>query len=382
MPTPRRILTAALAISTAALTVATSLATATSAPAAHEPAAQEPTAKQPARLQQALDAVVAAGAVGAVAEVRTDHGIWRSASGAAEFNGGKPEPQDLFRAGSVSKTFVATVVLQLVQEQKVRLDDKLVNLLPQTAGDVPNAETITVQQLLTHTSGLADYMRDLPLNPPSAFLAVRWKTWDRWEMVKLAAAHPSTEQGKYKYSNAGYQLLAMIIEHVTGHSYGSEIKHRVIDRLGLQGTTMPGTDPFIHGPHLHGYLPVDGQPFDLTVMNPSVFGAPGELVSSTSDLNRFFDALLHGKLVRRNLLELMKEPPAGSTYGLGLRKRTLTCGITAYGNDGDALTYLTYSFTTEDRRRQVTVSLTPWGPDRNSTDDAVDTLIEKALCPS
>jgi D-alanyl-D-alanine carboxypeptidase len=377
MPTPRRILTAALAISTAALTVATSLATATSAPAAPEPAA-----KQPARLQQALDAVVAAGAVGAVAEVRTDHGIWRSASGAAEFNGSKPEPQDLFRAGSVSKTFVATVVLQLVHEHKVGLDDKLVNLLPQTAGVVPNAETITVQQLLTHTSGLADYMRDLPLNPPSAFLAVRWKTWDPWEMVKLAAAHPSTEQGKYKYSNAGYQLLGMIIERVTGHSYGSEIKHRVIDRLGLQGTTMPGTDPFIHGPHLHGYLPVDGQPFDLTVMNPSVFGAPGELVSSTSDLNRFFDALLRGKLVRRDLLELMKKPPAGSTYGLGLRQRTLTCGITAYGNDGDALTYLTYSFTTEDRRRQLTVSLTPWGPDRNSTDQAVDTLLEKALCPS
>ena len=370
MPTPRRILTAALAASTAALTFAASWATAA------------PAAPQPAGLQQALDAVIAAGAVGAVAEVRTDHGTWRSVSGAAEFNGSRPEPQDLFRAGSVTKTFLATVVLQLVQEHKLRLDDKLVNLLPQTAGVVPNAENITVEQLLTHTSGLADFMGDMPLNPPSAFLAVRWKTWDPWEMVKLAAAHPSTEQGKYKYSNAGYQLLGMIIQRVTRHPYGSEIKHRVIDRLHLQGTTMPGTDPFIHGPHLHGYLPVDGQPFDLTVMNPSVFGAAGEIVSTTADLNRFFDALLHGKLLRRDLLAKMEKPPAGSTYGMGLRKRTLTCGVTAYGNDGDALTYLTYSFTTEDRRRQVTVSLTPWGPDRNSTDDAVDALVEKALCPS
>lgn len=368
MPTPRRILTAALAASTAALTLAASLA------------AAAPAAPPQAGLQQALDAVVAAGAVGAVAEVRTDHGTWRSSSGSAEFNGSKPKPQDLFRAGSVTKTFVATVVLQLVQEHKLGLDDKLADLLPQTAGVVPNAEHITVEQLLTHTSGLADFMRDLPLNPPSSFLAIRWKTWDPWEMVKLAAAHPSTEQGKYKYSNAGYQLLGMIIQRTTHHSYGAEIQHRIIERLGLRGTTMPGTDPFIHGPHLHGYLPVDGQPVDLTVMNPSVFGASGEIVSTTSDLNRFFDALLQGKLLHRDLLAKMEKPPAGSTYGMGLRKRTLACNVTAYGNDGDSLTYLTYSFTTEDR--QITVSLTPWGPDRNSTDQAVDALVEKALCPN
>jgi D-alanyl-D-alanine carboxypeptidase len=160
----------------------------------------------------------------------------------------------------------------------------------------------------------------------------------------------------------------------------------VIDRLGLRGTTMPGTRPLIHGPHPHGYLPVEEEdgvvrPVDLTAMNPSLFGAAGELVSTTGDLNRFFAALLEGRLVRRDLLELMKTPPASSSYGLGLRKRTLPCGVTAYGNDGDALVYLTYSFVTADGDRRVTVSLTPWGPDRNSTDDAVDALVEAALCP-
>jgi D-alanyl-D-alanine carboxypeptidase len=381
MPTPRRILTAALATSTAALTVAASLAT-----AAPTPATAEPANAKPAGLQHALDAVVAAGAVGAVAEVRTDGSTWRSTSGAAQFNGTRPNPQDLFRAGSVTKTFVATVVLQLVEEHRLALDDKLADLLPQTAGVVPNAERITVEQLLTHTSGLADFMGDLPLNPPSSFLAIRWKTWDPWDMVKLAAAHPSTDQGKYKYSNAGYQLLGMIIQRTTHHSYGAEIQHRIIERLGLRDTAMPGIDPLIHGPHLHGYLPVEKngaiQPVDLTELNPSVFGASGELVSTPADLNHFFDALLQGRLLRRDMLELMKALPDGSTYGMGLRERTLTCGVTAYGNDGDALTYLTYSFTTKDRRRQVTVSLTPWGPDRNSTDDAVDALVEKALCPS
>ena len=318
--------------------------------------------------------------------MRTDRGTWRGTSGVSEFAGTTPVPdRGLFRAGSVTKTFLATVVLQLVEERKLGLDDRLVDLLPQTAGVVPGADLITIRQLLTHTSGLGDFMHDLPLQPPSAFLAVRWKTWDPWEMVKLAAAHPVTAPGKYRYSNAGYLLLGMVVERITGHSYGTEIRHRVIDRLGLQGTSMPGTDPFIHGRHLHGYLPVEEngtvQPVDLTELNPSVFGAAGELVSTTSDLNRFFAALLKGKLVRPDLLELMKTPPTGSTYGMGLRKRTLSCGVTAYGNDGDALVYLTYSFTTADRRRQVTVSLTPWGPDRNSTDDAIDNLIDRALCP-
>ncbi|WP_198676101.1 serine hydrolase domain-containing protein [Kribbella monticola] len=354
-------------------------------------------AKRSAGLQQALDAIVAAGAVGTLAEVRTDRGILRGTSGVSEFGSTTPVPaRGLFRAGSITKTFLAAVVLQLVAERKLALDDHLTDLLPQSAGVVPGAEHITVQQMLTHTSGLGDFMSDLPLRPPSAFLAVRWKTWDPWELLKLASAHPTTTPGQYHYSNAGYLLLGMVVERTTGHSYGTEIQHRVIDRLGLHQTTMPGTDPFIHGPHPHGYLPVEDngtiRPVDLTELNPSVFGAAGELVSSTSDLNRFFAALLDGKVVRRDLLPLMTQPPEGSTYGAGLRERTLACGVaagsgqpaahvTAYGNDGDALAYLSYSFTTADRRRQATVSLTPWGPDRNSTDGAVDALIEQALCP-
>jgi D-alanyl-D-alanine carboxypeptidase len=378
MTSLRRILAASTAVGTlATFAVATATATpgvTTSAPA---PAAG---------LQQALDAVVAAGAAGALAEVRDGSATWRGSSGVAKLGSPTAVPaQGRFRAGSITKTFLATVVLQLVAERQLSLDDVLEDLLPRTAGVVPGADRITVRQLLTHTSGLGDFMGDLPLRPPSAFLGVRWKTWDPWEMITMAVSHPATAPGQYRYSNAGYLLLGMVVERITGHSYGSEVRHRVIDRLGLHGTTMPGTDPLIHGPHSHGYLPVeeDGtvRPVDLSVMNPSVFGASGEIVSTAADLNRFFAALLDGRLVRRDLLEVMKTPPDGSTYGLGLRKRTLGCGVTVYGNDGDALVYLAYAFITADGRRQVTVSLTPWGPDRNSTDGAVDALLDRALCP-
>ena len=370
----RRILAAATAVGTlAGFTVSPALAT---------PAAPISTAG----LQQALDAVVADGAVGALVEVRDGRRVWRGRSGVASFGNATAVPtRGRFRAGSVTKTFLATVVLQLVAERRLSLDARLTDLLPRSVGVVPNADRITVRQLLSHTSGLGDFLGDLPLRPLSAFLEVRSKTWDPWELVTMAAAHPTTPAGQYRYSNAGYLLLGMVVERITGHSYGSEIRHRVIDRLGLHGTTMPGTDPLIHGPHLHGYLPVEEEgtvrPVDLSVMNPSVFGAAGEIVSTTSDLNRFFAALLNGRLVRPDLLDAMKTPPDGSTYGLGLRKRTLSCGVTAYGNDGDALVYLTYVFVTADRRRQVAVSLTPWGPDRNSTDTAVDTLLDRALCP-
>jgi D-alanyl-D-alanine carboxypeptidase len=375
-----------LAASTASLAAA-ALAVVAVVPAAATSGVDDAAPAPAAGLQQALDDVVAAGAVGALAEVRDGRATWRGSSGVARIGGTTPVPtRGRFRAGSVTKTFLATVVLQLVAERRIGLDDRLAALLPRTAGVVPGAERITVRELLTHTSGLGDFMGDMPLRPPSAFLDVRWKTWDHWEMVTMAASHPVTPPGRYRYSNAGYLLLGMVVERVTGHSYGSEIRHRVIDRLGLRGTTMPGTHPVIHGPHPHGYLPVEQEdgtvrPVDLSVMNPSVFGAAGEIVSTTTDLNRFFAALLDGRLVRRDLLTLMKTPPTGSTYGLGLRKRTLTCGVTAYGNDGDALVYLTYAFVTADGDRQVTVSLTPWGPDRNSTDDAVDALLDRALCP-
>ena len=114
-------------------------------------------------------------------------------------------------------------------------------------------------------------------------------------------------------------------------------------------------------------------------MNPSVFGAGGEMISTTKDLNRFFAALLGGRLLPGHLLDEMKTPGVeSSTYGLGLAWRDTSCGVRVYGNDGDALAYQSWSFSTEDGRRQVTVALTP--DFRGDTDDAVDAFLDKAIC--
>ena len=122
------------------------------------PATRTPT--DPAVLQEQLDGVVEAGAPGVIGLVRTGERTWQGASGLADLRAKRPaRAGDRFRVGSVTKSFVATLVLQLVGEGRLSLDDNLERWLP---GLVPNGEQITVRQLLNHTSGLYNYMERQP----------------------------------------------------------------------------------------------------------------------------------------------------------------------------------------------------------------------------
>lgn len=335
-------------------------------------------------LRSGLDNVVAAGAVGVLAEVRDPHGVWRGASGAAELGTTKAVPvRGRFRVGSITKTFVATVVLQLAHQGRLRLDDPVEAWLP---GAVPGADRITVRHLLNHTGGVPDVLPTLPLPPEPEFLDNRWRTWTADELVARAVAHPPTFEppgSAFAYSNTGYLLLGQIVERVTGRSYGEEIERRVIRPLRLRGTSLPGTSPRIHGPHPHGYVPIqrDGEVrlVDYTRMNPSVMGAGGEMISTAEDLNRFFAALLGGRLLPGRLLAEMTTPGVPERgYGLGLAWRDTSCGVRVYGNDGDALAYQTWSFSTRDTRFQGTVALTP--DFSGDPDDAVDAFLDAAFC--
>ena len=361
-------------------TAAIALSVVTMAPAtATDPSAHT---RRPA-LQSTLDDVVSAYAVGGLAEVRGRHHVWRGSSGVAELGTSRPVPaRGTFRAGSISKTFVATVVLQLAGEGRLGLDDPVERWLP---GVVPGGDRITIRQLLDHTSGLYDYLNTLPFPPSPQFLHNRWRTWTAAEQIRRALRHPPNfEPGTaYSYSNTNYLLLGEVIKKVTGRSYGREIERRIIRPLHLRGTEMPRTSPRIPGPHPHGYVPTqegdDPHLIDFTRMNPSVMGAGGELISTAKDLNHFFAALLRGRLLPDRLLEEMKTPGVpGATYGMGLAWRDTSCGVRAYGNDGDALAYQAWSYSTQDLRRQVTIALTP--DFRGDTDDAVDAFLDDALC--
>ncbi|MFC0629472.1 serine hydrolase domain-containing protein [Kribbella deserti] len=353
----------ALIIGTTALALASMALPANAAPA---PAKRDD-------LQQSVDAVVAGGATGVVARVRDGHQVWRLGGGLTAPDGRPVQGNERFRAGSTTKTFVATVVLQLVAEQRLRLDDSVERWLP---GVVPNGANITIRQLLGHTSGLPEMLRTIPRPPSPDFEKFRWRDWTMAELTARALTQPvmfepGTEWG---YSNTNYLLLAMTIEQITKRSYRQEIERRLFRPLGLWHSSLPGTEFRIKGAHLRGFVGTA----DMTELNASLMAGGGELISTTADLSRFYRALLGGRLLPKALLtEMMTPARPGATYGLGLRWRMLTCGDTVYGHDGDALGYSTWAFTNPRNDRQLTVGITPPGQKPLAE---VNALLDKALC--
>ncbi len=177
----------------------------------------------------------------------------------------------------------------------------------------------------------------------------------------------------------------MIIEKVTGRSYRTEIDQRITRPLALQDTRLPGSSPFITGPHSHGCEPVekmDGTrvPVDYTTVKMSIAGATGEIISTTADLDRFFRTLLGGGLLRPAELREVTDDPSGTGWGLGLETATLPCG-TIVGHGGGPPGYRTISFHTLDGSRQVTLDWTDWGTDADA-DPVAFALMTAALCPS
>jgi D-alanyl-D-alanine carboxypeptidase len=339
-------------------------------------------------LQASLDAIAATAASGVLAEVRNGQRIWRGSSGVAELGSTTPVPvYGRFRAGSITKSFVATVVLQLVGEQRIGLDDPVEWWLP---GTVPGGDRITVRHLLQHTSGIVNYTNTREFRSlyrtVDGIVSLRNRTWTPSELLAFAFDQPALfEPGtSWTYSNTNYLLLALIVQQVTGKPYASQVVRRILRPLGLRDTTLPGNNPLISGPHLHGYLPreQDGtiEPVDITVFNPTVAGASGEIVTTTADLNRFHRALLTGQLLRPTQLAQMRTArPTGHNYdyGLGLQTRQLADGKKLWGHDGDIFGYQATSWTTENGNRQLTVAASPWGT--GNLDTLLDNLLTTAF---
>ncbi|GAA3365771.1 hypothetical protein GCM10017744_069830 [Streptomyces antimycoticus] len=330
------------------------------------------------------------GAPGALVEVRNRHGGSSVlTSGVADVKSHAPVRRDSrFRIGSVTKPFVATVVLQLVGEHRVVLDAPVERYLPGVVrGHGNDGRRITVRQLLQHTSGVPDYLAHLT---PQEILEDPLAHHDIRDLVNIALAHPPTfEPGTgWRYSNTGYLLAGMLIEKVTGHPYGEEIHRRIIAPLGLRETYVPGDALSIPGPHPRGYArPGEDAPLvDITKINPSVAGPGGSMISSGTDLNRFLAALVRGRLLRpAQLRQMMNTRPTGNpdgrAYGLGLESRPLPCGGLSWGHTGDALGYETMAgATVEGRQATVMVNLDPGGSD--AQDDDMKAAVRTALCGS
>ncbi|KOG23234.1 serine hydrolase domain-containing protein [Streptomyces viridochromogenes] len=327
------------------------------------------------------------GGPGALVEMRDRRGSVVLTSGVADVTSHAPIHRgSRFRIGSMTKTFVATVLLQLVGERRVVLDAPVERYLPGVVrGHGNDGRVVTVRQLLQHTSGIPDVLDHLS---PREILEDPLAHHDMRDLVDIALAHPPTfEPGTgWRYSNTGYLLAGMIIEKVTGHSYRDEIRRRVIAPLGLRETYLPGDSSAIPGPHPRGYArPGEDAPLrDITAINPSVGGPAAEMISSGTDVNRFLDALLRGRLLRpAELREMMRTRPTGNpdgrAYGLGLESRPLPCGGLYWGHTGDFPGFETAGGATLDgRQATVMVNLGPGGPDAQSAD--MRSAVRTALC--
>ncbi|MBO2447356.1 beta-lactamase family protein [Actinomadura barringtoniae] len=342
------------------------------------------------------------GGPGALVQVRDRRGSAVLTSGVADVKSQAPVRGDsTFRIGSMSKMFVATTVLQLVGEHRVSLDAPVERYLPGVIRGADNdGREISVRQLLQHTSGLPDYLKYIK---PQDVIQDPLAHHDTRDMVKVALAHKRDFKpgDGWHYSNTNYLLAGMLIEKVTGHSYGQEIRHRIIKPLKLRETYVPGDSSVIPGPHPRGYArPGANAPLiDITAINPTVAGAAGGMISSATDLNHFMAALVRGKLLRpAQLREMMRtrstddgsndgssdgssdgDGSSGRAYGLGLESNPLPCGGVYWGHSGDVLGYQSMGgVTTDGRQATVMVNLDPGGTD--AQDDDVKAAVETALC--
>ncbi|MFD8598172.1 serine hydrolase domain-containing protein [Kitasatospora sp. NPDC059646] len=343
-------------------------------------------APRPDAVQQRLDALVREDRVpAALATVKGRDGRSRAyTAGVGDLATGAKAPVDgRIRIGSNTKAFTSVVVLQLVGEGRVGLDASVDTYLPcLVRGDGIDGRNITVRQLLQHTSGLPEYV------DTEGVLAHPDRYYEPRELLDAALAQkahfaPGT---RWEYNNTNYLLAGLIVQKVTGRPLGEEITQRVVDRAGLRRTYFPAPgDMTIHGAHPQGYVrAADGSLRDYTELDPSWGWAAGAMVSTTTDLTRFYEALLGGRLLpAAQLAQMRTTVPAealgpGVRYGLGLVSRPLSCGGLSWGHGGALPGYETFGGTTDDGR-SASIAVTAFPDDENIGKHA-DRAVDEALC--
>jgi D-alanyl-D-alanine carboxypeptidase len=345
-----------------------------------------------------------AGYVGLSVEVRDGRHRMRASAGEAVLGTGRPAPPgEHFRAGSATKTFVATVVLQLVAEGRLSLDDTVEEWLPGVVtGNGHDGRLVTIRHLLQHTSGIHNYSADLG-DSEEDFQRIRFEHVEPEELIATAMrsypdfppADPDDPEPDWAYSNTNYVLAGMVIQEVTGRSWADEVTDRIVRPLDLRDTYAPGDDPRLPRPHARTYMRFAGSASwtDTTVRTMSWADAAGALVTTHRDLDRFFTALLDGRLLpAAQLAEMRDTVPVGEDYevafpglryGLGLMQEPLSCGGHRWGHGGDIDGGTVRDAVTDDGRRSIVVAASGTTTDDEQllgAEAAVRHLVDAVLC--
>ncbi len=253
--------------------------------------------------------------LGAVAASKKGEFVHNKAYGYAAIKDGDTIPathQTAYNIGSITKTFTATLFMQLAEDNKVSLTTSLAEFYP----DMPNADSITMENMLRHRSGLHNYTND------SAYQS--WSHSKRTKEEMLAYFRDLKTEfspgGKFQYSNTNYVLLAYIIEEITGKSYPELLKARIIEPLGLKRTYFGKQKLKKQEAQSFEWQGNAWEHEDPT--HPSTSYGAGGMYSTSADLVKFIHGLFHGQLVDSQRLDQMTTMTKGVTsknpYGLGL----------------------------------------------------------------
>lgn len=293
-------------------------------------------------LQKVLDnTIIEQDIPGMVLFVSTPEQVWQGAAGVTNLETPTPmQPSDRFRIASISKMFVATVTLQLVEEDKLSLEDTLTDRLPEDIADgLPNTDEITIRQLLQHTSGLADYIdnndfdRRVENTSPT-------HVWTAREAIAYAYdLEPEFDPDEdFYYSNTNYLALELIIEEIAGTTLAEVLRSRIHSPLGLNDTFTEGRE-ILPGEFVVGYedWDGDGEPDNMNQYNEGYGLGDGGLISTARDLAMFARVLLADEeLLDPNTFDEMLdwvEDGDGNLYGLGVSAWDSEWGE-VWGHDG------------------------------------------------
>ena len=323
----------------------------------------------PSRLEQSISGLPDTDVTAAQVRIRGRDGRWLGRAGVRDLRTGRAVPAEArFRIGSATKMFTASLVLQLAAEDRLRLDDPVQHWLPRA---LPRSyPTITVGQLLDHTSGLPMSTEDAGHEDPAWVVRHRFDWHKPRAVVRSATRQPMAFQPgtRQQYNGVNYFLAGQVVERVTGHRYAHELRVRLLEPLRLEDTYLPRRGATrLRGPHTRGYVRVDGRLVDVTAQSAYAW-AEGGMVSTTRDLSCFLLRLMRGHVVPARWLDRMLTVPdvpyadgGQARFTVGLERTPLPGGQVVYGKSGSMPGFRTLAVTTRGADRVLALSLTTTG---------------------
>ncbi len=272
-------------------------------------------------------------AMGSVAIVKDGQVLYTRAIGYSQINGTEKKAlstENRFRIGSITKMYTAVMVLQLVEEGKLKLTDTLDQFFP----EIPNARKITIAQILSHRSGIPNVGREQAGQKKVSTIPM-----GKDEMLALIVkGTPDFEPDtKHHYSNSGYLVLGLVLEKVTGKPYERALEERITSKIGLKDTYFTSVSIDVNKNEALTYIQFGGRDWEpVSETHPTILFSAGAIVSTPGDMAKFIQALFEGKLVSKGTLDQMKTMRDGE--GVGMMTFTFA-GKTFYGENGGGDNY-------------------------------------------